>query len=261
MSRQRLPFEDRRPMKAKQARLRFYAELTDFLSPESRSGTVTVGFDVPGSVKDLIEACGVPHTEVDLILANGDSVDFSYPVGDGDRISVYPVFESFDITSLLKVRPRPLRAIRFLADNHLARLARYLRLLGFDTAHDPLRTDHELVQISTGEQRVLLTRDVGLLKHGSVTHGYYVRATDPRRQITEVGHRFHLAGQLHPFTRCMTCNGKLVAVRKEEVADQLPPHTREQVEEYRCCDSCHQIYWNGSHHQALSRIVDSVASG
>ncbi len=113
--------------------LRFYAELRDFLAPERRSGTVTHTFDVPGSVKDVIEASGVPHTEVDLILANGESVDFSYQMAEGDRISVYPVFESFDISSVARVRPEPLRQVRFVLDGHLGRLARYLRLLGFDS--------------------------------------------------------------------------------------------------------------------------------
>ena len=134
----------RRP--TKHVVLRFYAELKDFLGVHHRWGRVSRTFDVPGSVKDMIEACGVPHTEVDLILANGESVDFSYQVGDGDRISVYPVFEAFDISSIVRVRPQALRRVRFVLDGHLGRVARYLRLVGLDTAYSNTWSDHEHVK-------------------------------------------------------------------------------------------------------------------
>ena len=238
-----------------QATLRFYAELKDFLPKGRRSGTVTRSFDVPGSVKDAIEACGVPHTEVDLIVADGRSVDFSYLVSGEDRISVFPVFESFDITPIVKVRPEPLRTVRFVVDSHLGRLARFLRLLGLDTLYENDWADPDLVQISTSEQRIILTRDVGLLKRGSVTHGHYVRAIDPREQVTEVVRRFHLARRLTPFTRCMVCNGELTRVAKEEIADRLPPETRRHVDEFQVCASCDKIYWQGAHHRKLGRIV------
>lgn len=238
-----------------QASLRFYAELQDFLPDCLRSGEVIRTFDVPGSVKDMIEACGVPHTEVDLILANGRSVGFSYRVEDGDRISVYPQFESFDISPILEVRPEPLRQVRFVADNHLGRLTRYLRLLGLDTSYERDWSDPELVRISTSEHRILLTRDVQLLKTGSLTHGYYVRATDPREQLTEVVRRFHLSGELDPFSRCMACNGVLAPVAKDDIAHRLPPETRAHVDEYVACTTCDKVYWEGAHHPELRRIV------
>jgi uncharacterized protein with PIN domain len=238
-----------------QATLRFYAELKDFLPKDLQSGTVTRSFDVSGSVKDMIEACGIPHTEVDLIVANGRSVDFSYLVNSEDRISVFPVFESFDITPIVKVRPEPLRTVRFVADSHLGRLARFLRLLGIDTLYERDWADRELIQISTSQQRIILTRDVGLLKHGSVTHGSYIRATDPREQVTEVVRRFHLARHVTPFSRCMACNGELTPVAKEEIAHRLPPETRRHVDDFQVCPSCNKIYWQGAHHRELRRIV------
>lgn len=241
-----------------QASLRFYAELKDFLPEDLRSGEVVRSFDVPGSVKDMIEACGVPHTEVDLILANGRSVDFSYLIDDGDRISVFPQFESFDISPIVKVRPAPLRVVRFVADNHLGRLTRFLRLLGLDTSHDQDWSDPELVEISISEHRVLLTRDIQLLKTGSLTHGYYVRATDPREQLGEVVRRFHLSGGLTPFSRCMTCNGVLEPVSKEVIAHRLPPETRAHVDDFMMCTACEKLYWEGAHHAALARIVESA---
>ena len=106
-----------------QALFRFYAELNDFLPAERRQRTLPCPFELSGSVKDMIESLGVPHTEVDLILANGRSVDFAYLVQDGDYISVYPVFESIDISPVLRVRPEPLRETAFVLDVHLGRLA------------------------------------------------------------------------------------------------------------------------------------------
>ena len=243
------------------AELRFYAELKEFLPPgRRRSGRVAHSFVVPGSVKDAIEACGVPHTEVDLILVNGRSVDFAHRLNDGDCISVYPVFEALDITPVVRLRPEPLRELSFVVDGHLSKLAHYLRLLGFDTLCDGAWSDHELVRISTHESRVLLTRDVGLLKHGALTHAAHVRSTAPREQIAEVVDRFHLSTQLRPFSRCMVCNGLLADVAKAEVVDRIPPGTAAAFDEFRCCASCARVYWRGAHHEALRAIV-TAASG
>ena len=165
------------------------------------------------------------------------------------------MFESFDITPIVKVRPDPLRMVRFVADNHLGRLASFLRLLGLDTLYQRDWTDPELVRISTSQQRILLTRDVGLLKHGSVTHGYYVRAADPREQVTEVVRRFHLARHLTPFSRCMACNGELIPVAKKDIVHRLPPETSRPVDNFRVCSSCDKVYWQGAHHPELRRIV------
>lgn len=241
----------RRRVRLRSATFRFYAELIDLLAVEHDRGRVRVEFDLPAGVKDLIEACGVPHTEVDLILASGESVGFDYRVEQGDRISVYPMFEAFDIGPILRVRPQPLRVIRFLADNHLSRLARYLRLLGFDTIHDPALDDPDLVQLAVSQHRILLTRDRELLKHGSLTHGYYVRSTDPRSQVVEVARRFHLEERLEPFSRCMVCNGELIPAASNPL-EELPDHAE------LFCPSCRRTYWQGSHHQALTEIVQSV---
>lgn len=241
-----------------QATLRFYAELTDFLAD---STTVTRRFDVPGSVKDMIEACGVPHTEVDLIVVDGVSVGFDYLVQDQDRIAVYPVFESFDIGPIIEVRPEPLRETAFVADVHLGRLARFLRLLGFDTLYSPNRDDGDLARISAEEARILLTRDVELLKRSLVTHGYWVRAEDPMEQIAEVTRRFHLEDEMTPYSRCLACNDLLVSVDKSVIAERLPHETRERVDEFWRCEGCREIYWRGAHHPGLSRIVDAATRG
>jgi uncharacterized protein len=237
---------------------RFYAELNDFLPAERRAVTFAHPYPGRAAVKDVIEAIGVPHTEIDLILVNGRSVDFAYQVQPGDRISVYPVFESLDITSLNRLRPQPLRTTRFVLDIHLGRLASHLRLLGFDSLYRNDYHDEELAHISSSQQRILLTRDLGLLKRTLVTHGYFVRATDPRRQIAEVMHRFDLFTAINPFQRCLRCNGLLQSVSKEAVTGRVPAAAQEQYQEFRLCQSCQHIYWKGSHYQRMEQFIHSI---
>lgn len=238
--------------------LRFYAELNDFLPPERRGRPVEYSFYVSPSVKDAIESFGVPHTEVDLVLVNGSSVDFTHPLKDGDRVSVYPVFESIDISPVLKVRPKPLREPRFAADTHLGRLAAYLRLLGFDTFYRRDASDAELARICREEHRILLTRDRGLLKRGAVTHGCYIRQTDPRHQLREVIERFDLAGAAAPFSRCLRCNALLVEAGEEDLAGRLPPRVRQLHDRFWTCPECRRLYWEGSHHRRMRQLIKLV---
>jgi len=200
----------------------------------------------------------VPHTEVDLILVNGASVDFSYIVRDGDRISVYPMFEAFDIQTVSRVRPQPLRVIRFVLDVHLGKLARYLRLLGFDTLYRNDYDDAELARLASAEQRILLTRDRDLLKRALVTHGFFVRATDPRRQIEEVLDRLDLYRAIQPFLRCSRCNGLLAAASKHQVWERLAPKIRLYIEAFWTCGQCGQVYWEGSHLPHIRRFIEAL---
>ncbi|MCZ7525631.1 MAG: Mut7-C ubiquitin/RNAse domain-containing protein [Acidimicrobiia bacterium] len=238
--------------------VRCYAELNDLLPPDRRHVEFPVDLDVGPSVKDLIEGVGVPHTEVDLVLVDGEPVDFSHPVRDGDRVSVYPVFESIDVGPVTRVRPEPLRETRFVLDTHLGRLARYLRLVGFDADYERERSDDELATTSRSEGRILLTCDRGLLKRSAVTHGYLVRERRPRAQLLEVVHRFDLGRRLTPFTRCLACNGLLRDATPSEVATRVPASVRWRYERYRTCPRCGRVYWQGSHHARLARIVDDV---
>lgn len=241
-----------------QAYFRFYAELNDFLQAERRQRTFVHRFELSGSIKDMIEALGVPHTEIDLILANGQSVDFSYLVRDGDQFSVYPVFESLDITPLVRLRPQPLRETRFVLDVHLGRLATYLRMLGFDTLYRNDYADEELARISSSEGRILLTRDRGLLKRSVVTHGYCLRTTNPRQQLIEVLRRFDLFDSIKPFQRCLHCNGLLQPVDKAAIIDRLLPQTRQHYDEFRRCQACDRIYWPGSHYRRMQQFIEGV---
>ena len=241
-----------------QASFRFYAELNDFLLQERRQRTFAHVFELSSSVKDVIESLGVPHTEVDLILVNGESVDFSYLVQADDQISVYPVFEAIDITPVLRVRPEPLREPRFVLDVHLGQLAIYLRMLGFDTLYRNDYDDSELAQISSRGGRILLTRDRGLLKRNIVTHGYCLRTTQPRQQLIDVLRRFDLFGSITPFTRCLHCNTVLQAVEKAELSQRLSPKTLQVYNLFRRCPHCDRIYWQGSHFKHMQQFIDSV---
>jgi len=241
--------------------IRFYAELNDFLPPRRRQVEFEHVLAEHASVKHVIETLGVPHTEVDLVLVDGRSVDFAYRVQDGDRISVYPVFESFDISALERVRPRPLREPRFVLDVHLGRLAGYLRMVGFDALYRNDYDDATLADLSRSERRILLTRDRGLLKRSAVTHGYLLRASDPREQLAEVVRRFDLTGLIAEFTRCMRCNGVLAPVAKATIEHRLLPKTRRYYDEFAVCRDCERIYWKGSHYEDMRKRLAGLAPG
>jgi len=235
--------------------IRCYEELNDFLPVAWRRRDRELEFVPPAPVRHLIEITGVPHTEIELILVNGVSVDLDYRVADGDRISVYPMFESLDVSPLLKLRERPLRRVRLVVDSHLGRLARYLRLLGFDTLFHNDLGDRELARLAAQEQRVLLTRDKALLMRREVTHGCYVREGSPRQQLAALVRRLDLYRQIHPFTRCMECNGPLRPVTKQQVAGRLPERTRELFHEFWQCTACQHVYWKGSHFARMQALV------
>jgi uncharacterized protein len=238
--------------------VRAYAELNDFLGPESRGVTVRRPFRPHQTVKDVLEAMGVPHTEVDLILVNGNAEDFAHRPTSGDRIAAYPMFEALDIGSTARLRPVPLRDPRFVIDVNLGRLARLLRVLGFDVWWSSDADDQTLADLSLGQQRILLTRDRGLLKRRAITHGLFVRSDHPEEQTLEVIRRLDLRHRLAPFTRCVRCNGRLFAVSKEEVIDHLEPLTRLYYDDFSRCTECGRIYWRGSHRARLVSFVEGL---
>ncbi|MGH9331180.1 MAG: Mut7-C RNAse domain-containing protein [Vicinamibacterales bacterium] len=236
--------------------VRFYGELNDFLPAAHRQATLVCGLESSASIKDLVETLGVPHPEIDLLVVNGRTVDFACRVRDGDRVAAYPPFRAFDLDADARLGPSPHIEPRFVADVHLGRLAAYLRLAGLDTAYRNDYRDHEIVATSASEDRTLLTRDVGVLKHGRVTRGYFVRETRPARQLVEVLRRFDLATRARPFTRCLRCNDPLQVVPKDRVEHLLPPRTREHYREFSRCPVCARIYWQGSHYSQMSLFLE-----
>ena len=240
------------------ATFRFYEELNDFLAPERRGHEFACRCARAATTKHMIEALGVPHTEVELVLVNGQSVGFERRLADGDRVAVYPKFEALDITPLLRVREQPLRDTRFVADAHLGGLAHLLRMTGFDTLYDNHYQDDEIERIAAAQGRVVLTRDRELLKRRGITHGCYVHALRSEQQLREVFDRLDLVRSARPFTRCLSCNAPLRPIDAAQAAAHVPPRVRAQHERYVTCDGCGRIFWEGSHWRHMREIVSGL---
>ncbi|MDB5764319.1 MAG: hypothetical protein JWQ21_3314 [Herminiimonas sp.] len=240
------------------ATFRFYEELNDFLPPERRKRQFDCACARAATTKHMIEALGVPHTEVELVLVNGESVGFDRQLKGGDRVAVFPRFETFDVAPLLRVRDRPLRVTRFVADAHLGGLANLLRMAGFDTLYDNGFQDGEIADIAAREGRIVLTRDRDLLKRRLVTHGCYVRTLKPAQQLREIFDRLELARSARPFTLCLDCNAPLRAIDKTLVQDRLPPVVRTRHERFSTCDVCRRVFWEGSHWRRMRALLDEM---
>jgi len=244
-------------MSSLKIRLTFHGDLAFFL--KSKAAASERQLSEKSSVKDVIEACGVPHTEVDLILMNDQPVDFAAILTQDVEVDVYPPNETY--SPLFPEDRLQVRNIeKFVANGHLGKLVRDLRLLGIDVAYDPLVEDQQLVRIATSENRALLTRDRRLLMYAIIRHGYYLRSQDPLEQTLEVLRRFDLGSALAPFTRCLRCNAPLEPAEKANVIGQLEPLTKIYYEQFRRCSGCGQVYWSGSHFQKLQRRIATIRS-
>ena len=238
--------------------IRFYEELNDLLPDEKKKIRFEHHYLDRTSVKDLIESLGIPHTEIDLILVNGKSVGFDYIINDEDDISVYPVFESIDIKDVQHLRAEPLREPRFIADVHLGRLIRYLRMLGQDVYYKSNLNKEEVVKLSLDEQRTILTMGRDLLKRNEITHSYLVRNSDPEKQVIEIVKRFQLKNQLKEFTRCLGCNSLLRKVEKGEIEFRLPQKVKQNQNEFYICKNCDKIYWKGTHFDRMKSLIQKI---
>lgn len=230
----------------KKAYFIFLPDLPFFLSKQWVQGEGEYYFENGQSLKHLIEAAGVPHTEVGQVQVNAEIVDLGYQVGEGDRVQVFPAAP--------QVGQQP-DVIRFVLDNHLGRLAAYLRILGFDSLYRNDYQDDELAQLAAEEQRILLTRDRRLLMRRLVRFGYCLRSLDSQDQLFEVARRYQLLRLITPFQRCLHCNGRLQSVSKESVVDQLLPLTRLYYDQFHQCTQCGQVYWKGSHYDHMQNLI------
>lgn len=231
-------------------RFRFHAELDDLLRPELRGRVFDHRCAENATAKHAIEALGVPHTEVGLVLVDGRPVGLDHLLRDADSLDVYPAAAHEAAAG----EPPP----RFLADAHLGGLARRLRLLGFDTELAGDASDRTLAGVADGDARILLSRDRELLKHRRVVRGRYVRAVDTEGQLREVVRHFGLRGRIRPFTRCLECNAPLRQADREEVADRVPARIAAGQQAFTLCTGCRRVYWQGSHWQRLRALVDSL---
>lgn len=200
----------------------------------------------------------MPHTEVDLILVNGVSVDFGYILQDGDRISVYPVFESLDIRDVTHLREIPLRETRFIADVNIGDIVKHMRALGLDVYCDPTLSPRDIIRISRAEKRTILTKSRKLLKRREVIRGIFIRSGTIVEQIRGIIDFLSLRKAITPFSRCLKCNSPLIRVTKESVLDRIPPKAREFYDEYSYCDGCDRIYWQGTHFARIKKLVDEI---
>jgi uncharacterized protein with PIN domain len=226
----------------------FIDDLNDFLPHFRKNTPFNLEFEPHQSLKHLIESLGVPHTEFGRVLVNGQAVDGSNRMRDGDQVTVYPA-------------DSPLGDVAFFVlDNHLGQLATYLRMLGFDSLYRNDYQDDELARVSIEEGRVLLTRDRRLLMRKEIRRGYCIHQTDPRQQVAEVLRRFKLFRQVKPFQRCLRCNSPLQTVNKQDIIERLEPLTKKFYDEFHICPACHQIYWKGSHFEHMQQMILEIAT-
>jgi uncharacterized protein with PIN domain len=248
--------KNRRELKyLKTVRLRFYAELNNFLPVRQRQKSIDYSFPGPITIKEVIESMKVPPAEVDLILVNGKPVDYNYHVNQSDYISIYPVFEHFDISTISQLRKAPLRISKFILDAHLGKLAKYLRMFGFDTLYKNDFSDNAIREIACQESRIILTRDRDLLNSKDVTHGYYVRAIHPKEQLAEIIDKFDLYSQVNPFSRCINCNNPLIEVDKNDIRHEIEADTWRFFDDFYKCSVCNKIYWKGSHYEHMNEFI------
>lgn len=241
--------------------IRFHHRLNDLLPAGQKECVLDVSFSQAGSIKDVIENLGIPHTEIGLILANSHAVAFDYLVQHGDRIEAYPETRSSESSHAVSLRPPLPEKKEFILDTHLGRLASYLRMLGFDALYRNDYADPQLADISANENRILLTCDRYLLMRKIVTYGYFVRSRQPRQQLLEILERYQLFDNLKPFTRCIRCNGLIEPVAKEVIENQLLPETRRWYNEFWQCVDCDHIYWKGSHYLKMKKFIRNVVNG
>ena len=224
----------------------FLGRLKDFLPHEQREQSNVVEFRGRQSIKHLAESLGVPHPEMGPVEINGQEGSLNAITQDGDQIQIYPIPDGYPAEP------------RFLLDNHLGRLAAYLRMLGFDCLYRNDYRDEELADVLQQEERILLSRDRHLLMRRVVTHGYCPRSLDSLEQLSEVVQRFDLAKRVVPFHRCLRCNHLLEPASKESVLDRLEPLTKLYFDEFMLCPDCRQVYWKGSHFERMQGIVEKI---
>lgn len=240
------------------AKFRFHGSLNFFLPRKLKNKEITQAFDWKASIKDMVESIAPPHAEIELLVVNGVSVGWDYIVQENDNVDAYPDFEAIELPSKIRLIPPYPHKPRFVLDTHLGKLANYLRMLGFDTLYRNDYDDDELAEESHEQERILLTRDLGVLKRGLVVYGYFVRNTDPMKQIVEISERYELKNHLQPFARCMACNGELAPVEKDSILQLLAPDTAAHFDKFHQCQACAKVYWRGGHHERMEQMIDKV---
>ncbi len=249
-------------MRAPVLDLRFHGSLKELLHPRHRSrGKVACSLNRRASIKDIVEARRVPHTEIGKITAHDRERTLAWIPEREGRVDIFPLAIPTDPTVPTPLRPETVPAIRFLADINVGKLATLLRMAGLDTATEPGADDRVLAEKAAAEGRILLSRNRDLLKRSLVVHGHLVRAEEPREQLAEVLALYGLAGKTHPFSRCLRCNTLLEPVDKSAILHRLQPLTRKYYHRFHICPDCRRIYWQGSHHRHMEQLLADIFPG
>jgi uncharacterized protein with PIN domain len=237
--------------------IRYYGNLKELVKPSLRQG-YELEFTFSPGIRDVIEADGIPHTEIGLIIVNGSSEGWKYRLKMGDSCAVYPFFRDIDISEDSRVIEKGYPEGRFILDVHLGKLCRYLRMIGFDSSFDPGWSDAAMIGISNSESRIILTMDRGLLKNGASRYGCLVRSSDPVQQLRQVADRYSLAGLMRPMTRCLKCNGIIQEVSPASVYGSLKENTKKFYLNFYRCLSCNTIYWKGTHYENMKIMIERL---
>lgn len=240
------------------ASIKFIDHLNDLLPRSKRNLVIQCAFPENPSVKHIIESLGVPHTEIGAITIKDQQVDFKYQVQSGDAIIAHPASPEKDQLSGLFISGKMTIAPKFILDNHLGKLATYMRILGFDTIYQNDYQDDYLVELAVLDNRILLTRDRQLLMRKTIRFGYLIRSLNPDQQIIEVIRRFYLSPLITPFHRCLRCNFPLEEVPKKTIIGKLEPKTRQYFHEFHICPNCSRIYWKGSHYERMLKNISHL---
>ncbi len=234
---------------------RFYDVLNDFVDRERKNLNFFYQFVNSPSVKDCIEAIGVPHTEIEAIKINSEFTDFTHRVNQDDKIEVFSIKSDIDLTQSIELRPE-IKDYKFIVDANVAKMTKNLRMMGFDTYYDFDLSDKEIVALAEREKRIILSRDIGLLKRKNAIYGYFLRKTNIEEQVTEVFTRYRLYDKVKPFTLCLKCNQLIRKVSNKEAKQFIEENILNEYEDFFKCDKCNKFFWKGSHYDKMMVNVD-----
>ena len=234
-------------------------ELADLLSRKYQGNTeIDYPLNRRASIKDIIEALHIPHTEVSAIFFDNREITFSHIPEAGESIFLHSFTPGTNVTRSTLLRPDPLLTTSFIVDINVGKLARLLRMSGFDTLYDPQWQEKEIAELAAADRRILLSRNRDLLRRKCILWGHLVRTEQPEKQLAEVITLFGLHDAIQPFSRCLLCNALLQAVEKTAIVHRLEPLTRKYYRKFHICPDCEQIYWRGSHHKRMEELIERV---
>jgi uncharacterized protein with PIN domain len=240
------------------AYLHFHDELVSMLTSKPTNGTIVYPVNRKASIKDVIESLGPPHTEIYKIHINDTEVDFTYILNKKDVVEIYPAKKPVDVTQKTILRPMPLTKIKFITDVNVGKLARLMRLIGFDTTYNRAWDDTEIAEQSLATGRIVLSRDKNCLKRTKIIYGKWIRNNSPKEQLRTVIEEYGLWPAIKPFTRCILCNVPLRSVQKETIITYLQPLTKKYYNKFSQCPNCLQIYWEGTHYEEMKKFLENI---